>query len=277
MRQFVAAFALILACACLGGARSASAAEPLEASMQVSGTIEVDAEGKVTHYALEHEDSYPAGIVDLLRTMVPGWRFEPVLVDGMAQPARANMYLLFVARKAGEDNYAIALRSARFGTSSSEVRALDRKPPLYPDVAMHERASGTVYLALRIDARGRVAEVFAEQTNLYRDATPREQSRWRRDFERAAKVALRDWTFELSPATAAKGGTTVRVPVAFLFPSQIAAQSLAGHWQAYLPGPLEAAPWIRRDLATNGVDALPDGMIQEVGSGLKLLTPLNAG
>jgi hypothetical protein len=45
---------------------------------------------------------------------------------------------------------------------------------------------------------------------------------------------------------------------------------------ATLPGEFSRAPWLDAGYTAGGVDALPDGHMQKVGSGLKLVTPLNA-
>ena len=278
MRHFVAA--TTLAAVILFAMPVARAAElTAEASMRLSGTIEVDAEGRVTGYEIDRAGGYPDGIVKLVAGMVPQWRFEPVLVDGQPHPARAAMYLLFVARKAEGDNYAIGLRSASFGASDSEggVRVVDVKQPQFPLAELKERASGITYVVMRVGPDGRVQQTFAEQTNLYKVGSAREMTRWRRDFERAAEVALRDWTFELPADVVTAGGTNVRVPVSFSTLARNAQAELSGHWDAYLPGERRRAPWLDVDYTAGGVDALPDGKLQQVGSGLKLLTPLNAG
>lgn len=277
MRQLLAA--VLIAGAMLSVSPVARAADPIvEASMQLAGTIEVDAQGNVTAYAIDRASGYPDAILKVVDGLVRQWRFEPVLVDGEAHPARAAMYLLFVARKVEGGDFAISLRSANFGADDSEagVTLVETKKPQYPLAELKEHATGITYIAMQVGPDGRVRQTHAEQTNLYTMGSPREMTRWRRDFERAAESSVRDWVFKLPPQDVAEGGITMRVPVAFTTLGRQAQDSLSGQWSPYLPGEYSRAPWLDVDYTAGGVDALPDGMVQKVGSGLKLLTPLNA-
>lgn len=282
MRQLVASLALALA-ALAGPAVAVAADVPVaetEASLAVRGTIDVDAQGAVTGYAIRKESSYSRAIVDLVAQVVPGLRFEPVLRDGQPTAARADMNLVFVARKRGDDSMAIALRSAWFGDpgKSGKIRPRERLAPRFPLPLMRERVSGTVYVVMRILPDGRVDGAVAEQVNLRKSGSEREMARWRRDLGRAAVATLQRWEFMPFEPEEDADDASVRVPVDFILPGTLGAEAnaLAGRWDVYLPGPREAVPWRKGEqLVDNGVDAVPEGVFQEIGTGLKLLTPLN--
>jgi hypothetical protein len=283
MRQWIAA--LVFAAGTLSFAPAPRAATlpetAAEASLRVSGTIEVDRGGGVAGYTVAHDHVYPKGILDLVAQIVPGWRFEPVLHDGQPVAARAEMHLLFVARKRDDGSMAVGLRSAAFGEpGGGTIRAREKPAPHYPMDLMRENVGGTVYVLMNVDAQGRVLHVMAEQTNLRKSGTERQMAAWRRDLERAALKTLAGWSFEPIVIEDGKPTTSVRVPVAFLMPGTIGAdaEQRDGRWDAYLPGPRHRAPWLTpAEYATTGYDALPDDALQQVGSGLKLLSTLDAG
>src|SRR5690606_19342409 len=56
--------------------------EQTEASMLLTGTIDIAADGSVRGYSIDHEDKVPDYVLANIAGMVPGWRFEPTLVDG---------------------------------------------------------------------------------------------------------------------------------------------------------------------------------------------------
>ena len=51
----------------------------------------------------------------MLDRIVPQWTFRPVLVDGVAHPARSAMYLRLQAEPIGGDQFRIVVASAAFG------------------------------------------------------------------------------------------------------------------------------------------------------------------
>jgi hypothetical protein len=253
--------------------------DSVESSMSIKGTIDVDAEGRVTGYKVKDAEAYPKGILGLLAASVPAWRFEPAMADGHAVPATADMFLLVVAHRTGEDRYDIGIRKASFtgGQPGTRVGGARMSPPAYPESMNHARVGGTVFLLLRVDRNGKVGDVFAEQTNLGILGRPREMDAMRASFERSATLAAKHWTFA-PPTTGPSAGDpdwVVRVPVVFV-PN--GASQGPGRWQTYVPGPHRVAPWARNDaLAETGIDALEPGGVYQVGQGLRLLTPLGAG
>src|SRR5690606_3701112 len=127
--------ALLLVFAAVAVAVPQRVREQAEASMVVTGEIRVDAEGKVTGYAIDHEDQVPALVLSNIAETLPDWRFKPVLVDGKAVPARARMSLRMLARPTGEDGYTVSIAGSAFGDSdvqeTDQVRSKRMSPPPY--------------------------------------------------------------------------------------------------------------------------------------------------
>ena len=55
--------------------------ETAEASMLVTGTVDIEPDGRVSGYRLDRVDELPPAVVDLVTKAAGAWRFEPVLVD----------------------------------------------------------------------------------------------------------------------------------------------------------------------------------------------------
>ena len=242
------------------------------ASMLVTGSIELTPDGAVRGYTIDHRQELPAPVVELIDKNAPAWRFEPVRVNGRAVAAKGDMSLRVLAQPIDDVHYALSIRGAHFGKQdrTGGMRQETRIPPVYPRVALERRAEGTVYLLLKIDSRGHVAKVAAEQTNLDNAGSEIQMRRWRRAFEDASVAAAKEWTFQLPPSQAE--GAYARVPVHFQFRSAFPSYS---RWDIYIPGPHQLVPWFIDDhMVSDNADALPDRGVFPVGSGLHLLTPL---
>src|SRR5690606_26049390 len=50
----------------------------VESSLFVTGTIDVTPAGEVAAYTLKQSEKLPSGIVDMVASMAPQWKFEPV-------------------------------------------------------------------------------------------------------------------------------------------------------------------------------------------------------
>jgi TonB family protein len=283
---------LLLACCSVAIAGSVEAVrKQVEVSMMVNGTIDIDVDGRVTSYAIDHKEAYSAGVLQLLAQNTPRWRFEPVLVDGQPHHVRTAMRVRLVAKQieGTSDGYEISIRSARFGGgkeagagAGTPLAALKLDPPVYPDWARRIGVQGTVYVVVRIGADGRVEDRAAEQTNLTVLGSENEMGRWRQGLERSALLATRRWTFRppTNPEEAAKGHWYARVPVSFVMrgPGEEGQPLAPGKWESYVPGPRHTTPWRqpRQMAADTGVDAGEPGSIQQLDTGLRLLTALDA-
>jgi hypothetical protein len=103
------------------------------------------------------------------------------------------MHLRVVASPVGDGSYRLAIGSACFGDQCSEIKRTGReRPPMYPVDALRARMEATVYLLLRLDRPGHVADAIAQQVNLNVTGSERVISRWREVFAgpslRAAKT-----------------------------------------------------------------------------------------
>lgn len=81
-------------------------------------------------------------------------------------------------------------------------RAINRTPPVYPYAMRRDRIEGNVTLIFVIDDNGRVIE-------------PRIESSTRREFERPALDAVRQWRFEPGIRNGEPVRTLVRTPIEF--------------------------------------------------------------
>lgn len=276
-------FALLASAAAFAGGGPRAVRKQAEASMLVTGKIQVDTAGEVRGYTLDEEAKLPKAVVDLLAKAVPTWKFEPVLIDGVAVNAQTSMSIRVVASKLDDGNYVVRLRGTSFGDggvkAEEQVRSASLAPPAYPMLAASAGVAGTVYLLAKVDRDGKVSEVVNEQTNLRVVDTERAMGHWRRILEDAAKGAARKWTFVIpTQGEAAKWDFwVVRVPVVFSLDSPKQKPEY-GAWQAYIPGLRQRNPWDDgKESASFSPDTLPPGGAYLAGAGLKLLSALPEG
>lgn len=288
-------FRSILACVALCAASAACFARtpairvPDQAvnTLAVEGSIEIDTTGKVQRYAIEQPEAYSDAVRGMLDRIVPQWTFRPVLVDGVARPARSAMYLRLQAEPIGDGQFRIVVASAAFGDDKDAapgtqvaVDLHNRVPPKFPrgEIA---HIGAQVLVVLRIGRDGRVEDAIVEQTNLAQLGAPRAMARWRRDFEATALASLKHWTF-VTPTAGPEANApywSVRIPVTYS-PAGAASTHMPGKWESYVPGPRREVPWATDEeqaLAAMGGDALPGSGIFPLKPSLQLLTPLNAG
>jgi TonB family protein len=249
----------------------------VESSMVVTGSIDIEADGSVGGYRIDRAEEIPGGVQDMIARFAPGWRFDPVLVDGRPVKARAQMNLRLVARKIDKDSYQVSLRSATFGQDApgESVGSLKLGPPRYPREAIRAGATGTVYLAVKVGRDGHVIDAVAEQVNLTFISSENAMTRWRGVFAKSALAAAKGWTFQPPTAGDSAGDPwwVVRVPVTY---SLERTTDSYGRWQAYVPGPRQSLPW-RGDALAGGNDALPADGVFQAGRELRLRTPLGEG
>lgn len=249
--------------------------DSIEASMLVTGTIEVDPQGRVANFEVDQRDEIETHALQLVDQAVPNWRFEPTVVGDKPAWVRTPMRLRLVARKVpgAEGSVEVRIARASFGEHSALIDGrLSR--PTYPTEAARRGASGSVYLMLKVDRDGRVDTVVSEQVNLRYVASEREMQRLRRMFAYAAERAAKRWKFVAPTDLAAdQAFWSARVPVDFSFSHH--GQARYGAWSSYVPGPRQEAPWLEHEDAGGG-DAYVAGGVYPVGvgDGLKLLTPL---
>lgn len=274
MTKALAATLLLAMAAVVSAEAPKHVKDQIEATMLVTGKIAINADGSVSGYQIDDEDKVPGHVLVNIGRWVPGWRFEPVLVDGNAVPARAKMTLRMLARPVG-DKFEISIASTSFGNDDAPptdtVKGLKMYPPSYPADMVSAGGEGTVYLMLKIGRDGKVEDLVVERVNLHVYASEQRMKNFRKRLSSAAASAARRWTF-VPPTTgelAQLRQWSVRVPVDFRLGG---VQEVAyGEWQSYLPGPQQPIPWLQDE---PGSDALAGGALHTLGSGLVLLTPL---
>jgi len=253
--------------------------QEVEASMLVTGHVDIDRSGQVTAHVIDQPDKLPPYVVGLIERAMPSLRFEPVLVDGQPVLARAKMGLRMVVTPAESGEMHLRIASAHFGeeyspTDTSSVRADRMAPPRYPDSVLQMGGKGTVYLLVRVGRDGATTDVAVEQVNLTALGSAREMQRIREGLSRAAVAQARKWTF-IPPTEgeeASRDDWVIRVPVDFAFFGDRAAAY--GKWNAYHPGARNTPVWAGPMAPGFSPDALAEGGITPSTSRFKLVTPL---
>lgn len=255
-----------------------------EASMTLSGVIDIGREGQVEGFQLDRREKVDAGVAGFVDKAVQSWRFEPTLVDGKPMPARTTVHLRLIAGNMEGNSMQVRVVDARFGKlggssapSTDDVTAAKTRAPVYPPQAASIRGQGTVMLLVKVGRDGKVADVIAEQTNLTVVGPERTMNQLRDVLAKASVRSAREWTF--NPPTTGEDKDrdfwTVRVPVNYFFDKQ---SERYGRWSAYIPGPRQQAPWkTGEETLAAGTDLLPEGGVYMVGraqEGPRLLTPL---
>jgi TonB family protein len=277
---------LLVAFACHAGGPGA-VRKQIESSMLVTGWVLIDPDGSVTKLEIDGQEKLPAGVVKLIEQGGASWRFEPVLIDGVARKAKARMSLRVVAKKVDADLYQLSIRSGYFGEEAQTpeeyvarpdaIKPLTMKPPFYPENAARMGGRGTVYVVLKIARDGSVQETFAEQVNLQVIGSENQMASMRTIFSKAALSAAKKWTFQppVAGGSPNETGWVVRVPVEFQFHGY--ERPTYGQWDSYVPGPTQRAPWDANAMDEQAPDAMIAGMLYDARNSLRLLTPLHPG
>lgn len=258
-----------------------AARRQIEATMRVAGGLEVDDQGRVTAYTLDHPDALPADVTRLLAQSLPALRFEPVRHGGQAQAVHARMNLVVAARQVDPQHVAIRLRSAHFTDAdlpaSERMTMRSRIFPRYPDEAALANVGGAVYVAVRVNRSGHVQDAQVQQVNLFATDSPPRMRHWRDLLGKVTLSAVRRATFAV-PSTgphADDASFTGILPVVYRIGP---GPPRAGQWEGYVPGPRAEIPWLddARSIAFSS-EAIPAGVFAQTGTGLKLLTPIDGG
>lgn len=276
---------MMAALLCVAGA-AVSAAPPapkpvrdrLEASMAITGKVDLDPDGQVIGYAIDRAEQVPEDVRGLVAKNARGWRFVPA-ADGRS--AQVDMSLLVVATRIDEQHYRIELRSAWFGDDLEGARVVSKRVPrpAYPQAVLAEEGTGVAYILMRVGRDGTLLDAAVERVDITTLAGERMSQRWRRLLGAAALGAARESTFT-PPGRglwADEPYWLLRRPYHFRIEGGGGAEAPYGQWETYLPGPQQVVPWVRPTLLADGYDAfLPAGPLQ-LGSGRALLTPLQGG
>ena len=277
--SFVVAFTLLVAtfAAQCEGLGPRAVKDRVESSMLVTGTIQVDPQGRVDQFAIDRREAVPEGVSQLLDRAVPGWTFEPWMREGRAVAVETSMRVRITANRGTGDGIVVRIAGASFG-GWSKVDHLPHEanePPVFPRGAARAGVTGTVYLLGRVGLDGTMQEVIAEQVDLRAVGSSRQMERLREQFERASIRAAMKWTYDVPGEVLASGEPywSVRIPVDF--ETRDRHRPGYGEWDTYIPGPRQVARWMED--AKDGspdVASLPAGRLYRVGDGLRLLTQL---
>ena len=202
-----------------------------EFATEVTGRIEIAADGSVSSYKLD--DKLNAVIKQAVDKNIQGWRFEPVTVDGHPVIAATTLRLHLKAIPVGRDDYRLQVANVWFG---EPLRAHSMEAPAYPADAERQSVQGRVVLVLRLDESGNVTDVHPEQTSLNVSQGGKRGQRWRKLFETTSIEAAKNWKFTMTELVNGEPvGGSVRIPVDYLFQGST--------WAQYIPGPVVPAPW----------------------------------
>lgn len=234
--------------------------------MNVSGEIGIDSQGKVFDYVIK--TLVTPEVKQLIDRSVRSWQFEPVVHDGKPGYAKTNMVLTLLAKKV-DAGYQLQVERVRFTGSRSAVSMM---PPQYPAESVYAHVMGTVLVAVRIDAEGKVSDAMAVQTSLpYRNLSQKKIETLGRPLEKASIAAAKKWRFEA--ANLERGDTpetTLIIPVDFSLadaPSQV-----RDGWHVEPNSVVRPIPWLAADKQQFNADGLKQGESLALNSPVKLKT-----
>lgn len=249
----------------------------VEASMRVTGEVVIAPDGTLHSYALDKPEALPAEVKTLLARYLPACEFSVVTASGKPETVTAKMSLQVLARQDGAGGTTISVNGSQFQDPDTPeyIEAVDMAPPYFPMDAARTGMSGTVYVILRLNPDGSVAEAHAEQVDMTVVASDNALRQGRNLLAKAALAKAREWRFKISPGKLAEGGDIdVRVPVDFAFvPKQGGESNGYGKWRGYVPGPHKPIPWRTETVADQGLGALPPGGLYPLDPKIKLRAP----
>ena len=246
----------------------------VEASMQVTGEVVIAPDGTLRSYVLDKPEALPAEVKALLARYLPACEFNVVTASGKPEVVTAKMSLQVVVRQNETGGSTISVNGSQFQDPDTpkHIDTVDMTPPHFPMDAVRAGMSGTVYVVLRLNPDGSVAEAHAEQVDMTVVASDNILRQGRNLLTKAALVKARQWRFKISPEALAEGGAiNVRVPIDFTFvPKQVEESSVYGKWRGYVPGPYRPIPWRPEAVADRGLGALLAGALYPLDTRIKL-------
>lgn len=247
--------------------------------MHVEGNLIIDADGSVPELKLR--TAVTPQLASSLDRTIRSWRFYPVKVAGVARRVSTNMRLVLVGTAVGE-GYKVHVDSvvfpdrndptvARADGDPLTISGKSLKRPGYPPELQMRGVMGTVVLAIRVTADGKVGDLAPVQSLLYNVATGGNAPR--RDLallEKVATSAARDWTFNVPDAESRSPETmTVLVPVQFNLGFDL---EKPGQWLSVLRPPARAVSWQSKGAggAVVGLASASGSSVSPLAGGLQL-------
>lgn len=270
MKIFVLLLTLFLAPAVYAEGTSAVGTTEPTYEVSATGDIEIGPNGSVHHYELD--EGQPLAIERALARSIAKWRFEPVTVDGKPVIAATRMRMRIMAEPTPSGDYQLRVAGVWFGEPEGGHHV---RPPSYPMDALRADIEAQVVLVLKLDERGRVTRLHAEQVSLDRQATSeRIAEHWRKVFADASMSAAKRWKFDISEIVdGVPVGASIRIPIAFSIRDGLGDGD--NTWNAYVPGPYHPVPWFTNS-AVAGIDAdeerLREGDVRSLSSRFRLTT-----
>lgn len=280
-------FSLMMAFVCAAASAWANGTSELrkqaEASMLLTGSVEVAQDGSLRRYELDHREQIDPLVRDFVERNIKSLSFEVGSLPAGVSPTatiRNSMSVLVVAKPVEGNTYSLRLAGSNFNAAEPEpgtqLGYANMRPPAYPQAAVAAGVKGKVYLMVKVGRDGAVEDAIAEQVNLGVVArNEKEMERWRKVLAQAALGAVKRWTFVYPTRgeQADKPFIVARVPIEyFLRPGT---KPKHGEWATYVPGPRQANPW---DPANDNRRFAPDALAANGGlysnDGLCLKTPL---
>lgn len=139
---------------------------------RVEGWIDVGPDGRVAGYEPITELGEP--LRSRLRTMIDGFSFEPVVVDGRPVVARARMRLSLVAGELADKSLSVGIENVTFSDPDGIERPADaplltvtrRSAVKYPDGMAFAGVNARVLVAVQANPDGSLREVSVRQSAL---------------------------------------------------------------------------------------------------------------
>lgn len=282
MTRRILLFTLLGLCAFAASAgRYDTMRKQVEASMLVTGELVVAPDGAVKSYSIDRADALPTETRELIAEVIPAWELDVKKADGspLHSPTTVRMSVQLLARPivGVDDQLRVTIQGAAFRDPNApvDVQAKGKlTPPEYPMSAVRSGMTGTVYVALRLNSDGTVAETHVERVDMTVVSDEKTLLKFSKALAKAAVGAAKQWTFNIAPERLAHPEPVeVRVPIDFLMAGKTSTTEY-GRWHAYVPGLYAPLPWRNRTAdggdAERGIGAMVPGQFYPTDAAIKL-------
>ncbi|HEY5971704.1 MAG TPA: energy transducer TonB [Pseudoxanthomonas sp.] len=185
----------------------------------LSGSIDIAPDGSVEDVKLSPSLGKQID-VDVTNSILK-WRFEPIVEDGRAVPARAKLRITLEAR-GQSDNLKVGFRNIgfydppKYDVGPPAHHRPELSPPSYPIEAAKEGAGADLYVIVEFAEDGTVSRAAVERIDVMPTyaRVANDLAKLGMRFEKAALKAIQGWRY---PPEWIKSmdGRTARIPVRF--------------------------------------------------------------